>query len=458
MSLSVLRSPFFLSPFRRGFSLLRSSEFFPSVRSGPTLHSSAEVSTCLGDVDLLKSLCGHVRSFGMMADMKHRLDVAYAKDEVLKSEISDFRLLWQERRSLVFIGDSLSALSAKSVAAYDYLKKNGLRIYERETKRFLKGMNSSKVVFSRFWGSLLPFRLFVGNSVTRLTRSSVVSNAVKQISLLSKTTKENAATRELHKLFSQLERDSAFDLYSKRTLQEMLRGREESSKNKSKDDPSQEFCTALQIIPLRTDWRSRLSRSVDLGVRRFQSSRSPSVVLSRALLLSLVDLSRAATKWAFPESEQSRVLRDLSEKESQFNLVYFMRFLEKVMIPKVLGSFLSGDTAFLQKVCSVPAFHALSSDIYMRNSEGKRVDSRVLNIQQLQFYTGKYINGIPSLLVTFGSQHVNWIKDANGKTLEGGPEDIRLHMYVWAVRQNPAVSFPQWELLEMFQQANTKHY
>eukprot|EP01028_Stygiella_incarcerata_P000670 TRINITY_DN1101_c0_g1_i3.p1 TRINITY_DN1101_c0_g1~~TRINITY_DN1101_c0_g1_i3.p1 ORF type:complete len:524 (-),score=131.70 TRINITY_DN1101_c0_g1_i3:113-1684(-) len=219
--------------------------------------------------------------------------------------------------------------------------------------------------------------------------------------------------------------------------------------------------TALMIIPQRSS--KGLIQSLRSSWNRFlhtvMHSENPIVRFPRAVAFSMRDLFQSLLGRFFQETEESVVFGEIRNKEPGFNLYYFMDYLERDMIPKVLQAFRKGDLKYLKNVCSEPAFYALSSVIRQREQDGVVLDPRVLDVRGLQFLSARFVNDHATLLITFSSQHIDVERSKRThRIVKGSPDNVQQHQYVWALRHRPGVKEVKWELLEMFLQQATSHF
>ncbi|KAF0852918.1 mitochondrial presequence translocase-assisted motor (PAM complex) Tim44 subunit [Andalucia godoyi] len=163
---------------------------------------------------------------------------------------------------------------------------------------------------------------------------------------------------------------------------------------------------------------------------------------------------RVKSWFSLKETEDAQVMGELYAKEPDFNLEFFLKFLEKDLIPQVLEASISGDLDFLRGICAEPAFKSVATLVEYRRTQSVVVDPRILDVRQVRLASAKFVEDEPVLLVAFQAQQVNCVRDLTGKVLYGAENDIRNNHYIWVLRHDPAQKEPRWEVVEMAVQAS----
>jgi len=137
------------------------------------------------------------------------------------------------------------------------------------------------------------------------------------------------------------------------------------------------------------------------------------------------------------ENENAEAFALLKERDPTFEHGAFMAHVEKVIIPKVIGAYLSGDLATLRHMCRDQGFATLHSNVQARIAQGIHMDRRILDVSGVDLVGFRIVNEDPTAVVTFQTQQVNCMRDMRGRIVEGAEDDLRAVFYVFALQQQP---------------------
>ncbi|KAK4529901.1 hypothetical protein CCYA_CCYA02G0758 [Cyanidiococcus yangmingshanensis] len=176
----------------------------------------------------------------------------------------------------------------------------------------------------------------------------------------------------------------------------------------------------------------------------------------------VVNAFRALHDRLFAENEMAQVLRAIRTIDHTFTISQFIAHMENQMIPTVLQAYLTGDLEILRTYCTEEAFAMMSASIHERRLSGIVMDPRILNLDQVELVTGRFLDEEPVLIVQFTTQQIHCLRNQQGEVIEGAPDDIRAVYYVWALcraaplETDPESSHdsekpnaPNWHLMEM---------
>jgi predicted lipid-binding transport protein (Tim44 family) len=173
----------------------------------------------------------------------------------------------------------------------------------------------------------------------------------------------------------------------------------------------------------------------------------------------VVNAFRALHDRLFAENEMAQVLRAIRTVDRTFTISHFIAEMENQVIPTVLQAYLTGDLETLRAHCTEEAFAMMSASIHERRLSGIVMDPRILNLDQVELVTGRFLDEEPILIVQFTAQQIHCLRNQQGEVIEGAPDDIRAVYYVWALcRASPSEPGPAesdaetsttWRILEM---------
>jgi len=161
----------------------------------------------------------------------------------------------------------------------------------------------------------------------------------------------------------------------------------------------------------------------------------------------------------FSQSEMAQTIAEITKIDPNFNKDLFLKECEFEIIPTVLEAFLRGDMDVLRDWCHDGAFNILSTQIKHNASLGLKVDSKVLDIREVELALAKVMEQGPVLILTFQAQQTMVVTDSRGKIVEGGIDNIENINYVWALcrDQNIFDHKAAWRLLEFAIQQATPY-
>jgi len=162
----------------------------------------------------------------------------------------------------------------------------------------------------------------------------------------------------------------------------------------------------------------------------------------------------------FSETEHAQVIKEIKMLDSTFNLEDFLKEMYDYTIPEVLESFLHGNRQELKQWCSEAAYSVLAATIDEREKAGYHVDSKILDLKDVDLAMAKMIDERPVLVFTFNTQQITVMRDNQGKIVEGKEDDVENVHYVMAVLKekefNPFTN--GWKVLEIGIQASVKNW
>jgi len=119
------------------------------------------------------------------------------------------------------------------------------------------------------------------------------------------------------------------------------------------------------------------------------------------------------------------------------------------MIPLVIEAYLKGDMTVLGSVMEDKAHGGAFASCREREVQGHYWDSRILNIDHLDFQNATYEAETPYITFSFVCQHVHCIKDKKGVIVEGHPGEVKSVFYIWKMRRDLENPDFDWKIVEM---------
>lgn len=154
----------------------------------------------------------------------------------------------------------------------------------------------------------------------------------------------------------------------------------------------------------------------------------------------------------FSKTELSETLTEICKIDPSFDEKRFLRDCENDIIPNILEAIVQGQLPILKDWCFESTYNIIATPISNAQKAGYYLDSKILDIENVDLAMGKVMEQGPVLIITFQTQQILCVKDSKtGKILEGDPEKVMRVNYVWVLCRDPNELNPKsaWRLMEM---------
>ncbi|KAF9808881.1 hypothetical protein SFRURICE_000927 [Spodoptera frugiperda] len=153
----------------------------------------------------------------------------------------------------------------------------------------------------------------------------------------------------------------------------------------------------------------------------------------------------------FEKTELSMTLTEICKIDPNFTSQKFLEDCANDIIPNILEAMVRGDLEILKDWCYEGVFNILATPIKQCKQLGYHLDSKILDIEQIELVMGKMMDQGPVLVITFQSQQIMCVRDSKNKVIEGDPDKVMRVNYVWVLCRDPAELNPKaaWRLLEL---------
>ncbi|KAM7540062.1 hypothetical protein Aperf_G00000043769 [Anoplocephala perfoliata] len=151
------------------------------------------------------------------------------------------------------------------------------------------------------------------------------------------------------------------------------------------------------------------------------------------------------------ENELQTVLEEISKIDPSFTTEKFVRYCHLEVIPNVLESIVHGHLEILKDWCYEASYNVLAAPIKQTQELGFHMDSRILDIHNVDLCMGKMMEQGPVLIITFQAQQIQCIRDSMGAVREGNPEKVLRVTHVWALCRDQSELNPwmAWRVLDV---------
>uniref|UniRef100_A0A2M3Z9Y3 Mitochondrial import inner membrane translocase subunit TIM44 n=1 Tax=Anopheles braziliensis TaxID=58242 RepID=A0A2M3Z9Y3_9DIPT len=180
---------------------------------------------------------------------------------------------------------------------------------------------------------------------------------------------------------------------------------------------------------------------------KYDESENPMIRASRLLTDKVSDIMGNLLQ----KTELSETLTEICKIDPNFEQKQFLRDCENDIIPNVLEAIIRGELDVLRDWTFESTYNIIATPIKQAIAAGYRLDSKILDIENVDLAMGKVMEQGPVLIVTFQTQQVMCVRDRHGAVVEGDPEKVMRCHYVWVLCRDPNELNPRsaWRLMEM---------
>lgn len=181
---------------------------------------------------------------------------------------------------------------------------------------------------------------------------------------------------------------------------------------------------------------------------KYEESENPVIRASRLLTDKVSDVMGGL----FSKTELSETLTEICKLDPNFDQKQFLRDCETDIIPNILEAMVQGNLEILKDWCFESTYNVIATPITQAIKSGLYLDSKILDIENIDLAMGKVMEQGPVLVITFQAQQIMCVRDRNTKkVVEGDPEKVLRVNYVWVLCRDPNEINPKaaWRLMEL---------
>ncbi|XP_055377589.1 mitochondrial import inner membrane translocase subunit TIM44 [Condylostylus longicornis] len=180
---------------------------------------------------------------------------------------------------------------------------------------------------------------------------------------------------------------------------------------------------------------------------KYDESENPVIRASRLLTDKVSDVMGNI----FSKTELSETLTEICKIDPDFDQKQFLKDCERDIIPNILESMITGNLDILKDWCFESTYNIISTPIKQAIKLGYVLDSKVLDIENIDLAMGKVMEQGPVLIITFQTQQIMCVRDRNNNVIEGDPEKVMRVNYVWVLCRDMNEINPKaaWRLMEL---------
>jgi len=180
---------------------------------------------------------------------------------------------------------------------------------------------------------------------------------------------------------------------------------------------------------------------------KYDESENPVIRASRLLTEKVSDVMGGM----FSKTELSETLTEICKIDPNFDEKQFLRDCESDIIPNVLEAMVRGNLEILKDWCFESTYNIIATPIAAAKKLGYYLDSKILDIENVDLAMGKVMEQGPVLIVTFQAQQIMCVRDSKNAVVEGDPDKVMRVNYVWVLCRDPNDLNPRsaWRLMEL---------
>lgn len=180
---------------------------------------------------------------------------------------------------------------------------------------------------------------------------------------------------------------------------------------------------------------------------KYEESENPIIRASRLLTDKVTDIMGNV----FSKTELSETLTEICKIDPNFEEKQFLRDCENDIIPNVLEAMVRGNLEILKDWCFESTYNIIATPIAQAQKAGYYLDSKILDIENVDLAMGKVMEQGPVLIVTFQTQQIMCVRNAKHVVVEGDPDKVMRVNYVWVLCRDPEDLNPKsaWRLMEL---------
>ncbi|EDW66596.1 mitochondrial import inner membrane translocase subunit TIM44 isoform X2 [Drosophila virilis] len=180
---------------------------------------------------------------------------------------------------------------------------------------------------------------------------------------------------------------------------------------------------------------------------KYDESENPVIRASRLLTDKVSDVMGGL----FSKTELSETMTELVKIDPNFDQKEFLYDCEKDIIPNVLEAIVRGDLEILKDWCFESTYNIIATPIMQAKKSGLYLDSKILDIENIELAMGKVMEQGPVLIITFQAQQIMCVRDQKAQVVEGNPDKVMRVHYVWVLCRDRNELNPKaaWRLMEL---------
>ena len=210
------------------------------------------------------------------------------------------------------------------------------------------------------------------------------------------------------------------------------------------------FAMVAAFIALRL--RSVLGRRTGHERRRSSGFGSARPNGAADNVVSLPDRSQAqaeadAALGDVADSSVKSGLAQIRMADSRFDLRQFLAGA-RAAFEMIVEAYAAGDKATLRPLLADDVYGGFEGAIDQRQAAGQTLETQLTGVPAVEAVDASMDGSRARVTVRFKSEHINLLKDAEGKIVEGDPQTAEEVIDLWTFERDTTSPDPNWTLVE----------
>ncbi|XP_011146191.1 mitochondrial import inner membrane translocase subunit TIM44 [Harpegnathos saltator] len=153
----------------------------------------------------------------------------------------------------------------------------------------------------------------------------------------------------------------------------------------------------------------------------------------------------------FQKTELSETLTEICKLDPNFSRIQFLKDCETDFIPNILEAMVRGDLEILKDWCHEAPYNVIAQPLKEVQKLGYRLDSKILDIDNVDLMMGKMMDQGPVLIIGFQCQQIMCVRNSKNEVVEGDPQKVMRVNYIWVLCRDRTELNPKaaWRLLDL---------
>lgn len=152
------------------------------------------------------------------------------------------------------------------------------------------------------------------------------------------------------------------------------------------------------------------------------------------------------TDITFADQNINNIFAEIKKYDRGFSAKMFLEGA-KAAFDMIIEAFAKGDKETLKSLLDDDVFSSFSKTIDERTS-GFIYETKIVAIEKAEIISASLAANIAQIKIKFVSEQIDFVKDLEGRIVEGNPSDINVVNDIWVFERNIKSSDPNWKLSE----------
>lgn len=143
----------------------------------------------------------------------------------------------------------------------------------------------------------------------------------------------------------------------------------------------------------------------------------------------------------------AQAVADIKKLDPHFTATGFLQGA-KMAYEMVFDGFAKGDLKTLEMLLDTPLYQTFAREIEMREQSSTKTETTLVSVKPKEIAQAVLIGTRARLTVTFDSEQISLVKDAEGKIVDGNASESHLMDDEWVFERDVSSKNPNWKIIE----------